>query len=30
MQGVVFHGERELEIMTFPDPTRVRVRSSWR
>src|SRR5271156_4396117 len=21
MQGVVFHGERELEIMNFPDPT---------
>src|SRR5271156_4630386 len=21
MQGVVFHGERELELMNFPDPT---------
>ena len=21
MQGVVFHGERDLEIMNFPDPT---------
>ena len=21
MRGVVFHGERELELMQFPDPT---------
>ena len=28
MRGVVFTGERELELMEFPDPTRVPARSS--
>ena len=30
MQGVVFTGERGLEIMNFADPTPERVRSCWR
>ena len=30
MRGVVFTGDRELEIMTFPDPRRARARWCWR